>query len=58
LEWFLTLSTWLPSATTADFSPKFQPEDISPGSYRLMIIVTEPSNLSSEPFSTTIFAAR
>jgi hypothetical protein len=34
------------------------PTDVSPGSYRLMITVTEPSNLSSEPFSTTIFAAR
>ncbi|MCA1709454.1 MAG: IPT/TIG domain-containing protein, partial [Actinobacteria bacterium] len=34
------------------------PPDISPGSYRLTITVTEPSKLSSEPFSATIFAAR
>jgi IPT/TIG domain len=34
------------------------PTDVSPGSYRLMITVTEPSKLSSEPFSATVFAAR
>jgi hypothetical protein len=34
------------------------PTDISPGSYRLMITVTEPSKLSSEPFSATVFEAR
>jgi IPT/TIG domain len=34
------------------------PTDISPGSYRLTITVTEPSKLSSEPFSATVFAAR
>jgi hypothetical protein len=40
------------------------PTDISPGSYRLTITVTEPSTatkpskLSSEPFSATVFAAR
>ena len=34
------------------------PKDVSPGSYRLMITVTKPSKLSSEPFSAAVFAAR
>jgi hypothetical protein len=40
------------------------PTEVSPGSYRLTITVTEPSTvtkpseLSSEPFSATVFAAR
>ena len=34
------------------------PTEVSPGSYRLTITVTEPSKLSSEPFSATVFAAR
>jgi hypothetical protein len=34
------------------------PTDVSPGSYRLTITVTEPSKLSSEPFSVMVFAVR
>ena len=34
------------------------PTDVSPGNYRLTITVTEPSKLSSEPFSAGVFAAR